>query len=105
MRFWLPWNPTTDEYYGNFSQKSWRSYDRWPGELLRDDTAPGKRSPATSPKELVARGWDVTLFATRDSVTRAHLHAVVDKGYEEHSGVDPKIGRIPSHLRSFRACC
>jgi len=40
---------------------------------------------------LVARGWDVTLFATRDSVTRAHLHAVVDKGYEEHSGVDPKV--------------
>src|SRR5664280_3154397 len=31
---------------------------------------------------LVARGWDVTLFASRDSVTRAHLHAVVDKGYE-----------------------
>jgi glycosyltransferase involved in cell wall biosynthesis len=40
---------------------------------------------------LVARGWDVTLFATRDSVTRAHLHAVVDKGYEEDSGVDPKV--------------
>src|SRR5438874_6422871 len=34
---------------------------------------------------LVARGWDVTLFASRDSVTRAHLHAVVDKGYEEDS--------------------
>ncbi|MGA2186007.1 MAG: glycosyltransferase family 4 protein [Bryobacteraceae bacterium] len=40
---------------------------------------------------LVARGWDVTLFATGDSVTRAHLHAVVDEGYEEHSGVDPKV--------------
>jgi len=40
---------------------------------------------------LVARGWDVTLFATRDSVTRAHLHAVVDKGYEEDSAVDPKV--------------
>src|ERR1700686_456434 len=40
---------------------------------------------------LVARGWDVTLFASRDSVTRAHLHAVVDKGYEENSGVDPKV--------------
>ncbi len=24
-------------------------------------------------------------------MTRAHLHAVVDKGYEEHSGVDSKI--------------
>src|SRR5882672_8396204 len=40
---------------------------------------------------LVALGWDVTLFATRDSMTRAHLHAVVDKGYEEESDVDPKV--------------
>ena len=40
---------------------------------------------------LVARGWDVTLFATRDSVTRAHLHAVIATGYEEDSTVDPKV--------------
>ena len=40
---------------------------------------------------LVARGWDVTLFATADSVTRAHLHAVVERGYEEDSTVDPKV--------------
>ncbi len=40
---------------------------------------------------LVARGWDVTLFASRDSVTRAHLHAVVDKGYEEDATVDAKV--------------
>jgi len=40
---------------------------------------------------LIARGWDVTLFATRDSVTCAHLHAVVDKGYEEDSSIDPKV--------------
>jgi glycosyltransferase involved in cell wall biosynthesis len=40
---------------------------------------------------LVARGWDVTLFATRDSVTRAHLHAVIDKGYEEDRAIDPKV--------------
>jgi glycosyltransferase involved in cell wall biosynthesis len=40
---------------------------------------------------LVARGWDVTLFASRDSVTCARLHAVVDKGYEEDSTVDPKV--------------
>jgi len=38
-----------------------------------------------------ARGWDVTLFASRDSVTRARLHAVVDKGYEEDATVDPKV--------------
>src|SRR5579859_7738889 len=40
---------------------------------------------------LVARGWDVTLFATGDSVTAGHLHAVVDKGYEEDSAADPKV--------------
>src|SRR5579863_9027780 len=40
---------------------------------------------------LVDRGWDVTLFATRDSVTRAHLHAVIDKGYEEDPSADPKV--------------
>jgi glycosyltransferase involved in cell wall biosynthesis len=40
---------------------------------------------------LVARGWDVTLFATADSVTRGRLHAVVDRGYAEDPGVDPKV--------------
>jgi glycosyltransferase involved in cell wall biosynthesis len=40
---------------------------------------------------LVGRGWDVTLFASGDSLTRAHLHAVVDRGYEEDSGIDPKV--------------
>ena len=40
---------------------------------------------------LVARGWNVTLFATRDSVTRARLHAVIDKGYEEDLDADPKV--------------
>jgi glycosyltransferase involved in cell wall biosynthesis len=40
---------------------------------------------------LIARGWDVTLFATRDSITSARLHAVVDCGYEEDPAVDPKV--------------
>jgi len=40
---------------------------------------------------LVSRGWDVTLFATGDSVTRARLHAVVDRGYEEDRAIDPKV--------------
>jgi glycosyltransferase involved in cell wall biosynthesis len=42
-------------------------------------------------EELVARGWDVTLFATANSLTTAHLHAVVDKGYEEDRSIDPKV--------------
>src|SRR5579863_2719433 len=40
---------------------------------------------------LAARGWDVTLFATKDSVTRGRLHAVIDQGYEEDRAVDPKV--------------
>jgi glycosyltransferase involved in cell wall biosynthesis len=40
---------------------------------------------------LVERGWDVTLFATGDSITRAHLHAVVERGYEEDRSIDPKV--------------
>ena len=40
---------------------------------------------------LVARGWNVTLFATADSITGATLHAVIDKGYEEDPTVDAKV--------------
>jgi len=40
---------------------------------------------------LYARGWDVTLFASGDSVTSARLHAVIDQGYEEDPAVDPKV--------------
>ncbi len=44
---------------------------------------------------LVARGWkDVTLFATKDSITKAKLHAVIDKGYEEDPGADRKVVEI-----------
>jgi glycosyltransferase involved in cell wall biosynthesis len=40
---------------------------------------------------LVARGWDVTLFATADSITNAKLSAIIPKGYEEDRSVDPSI--------------
>jgi glycosyltransferase involved in cell wall biosynthesis len=40
---------------------------------------------------LVARGWNVTLFATGDSITQARLHSVVDRGYEEDRSIDPKV--------------
>src|ERR1700723_1162145 len=40
---------------------------------------------------LIARGWNVTLFASGDSVTRAHLHAVVGQGYEEDPRIDAKV--------------
>ena len=40
---------------------------------------------------LVARGWDVTLFATANSITSAKLSATISKGYEEDSSVDPRV--------------
>jgi glycosyltransferase involved in cell wall biosynthesis len=40
---------------------------------------------------LVARGHDVTLFATADSQTSAKLHAVCPQGYEERHSLIPKV--------------
>jgi len=40
---------------------------------------------------LVARGVDVTLFATADSVTSGRLASVVERGYSEDPAVDPKV--------------
>ena len=50
---------------------------------------------------LVARGWDVTLFATGDSITRARLHAVIDKGYEEDPAADPKVAEYLHIAEAF----
>ncbi len=40
---------------------------------------------------LVRRGVDVTLFATADSVTTAHLSACVPRGYSEDPSQDAKV--------------
>ncbi len=40
---------------------------------------------------LVARGHDVTLFATGDSVTSAVLSSVVPRGWSEDPSLDPKV--------------
>ena len=40
---------------------------------------------------LVARGVEVTLFATTDSLTSGKLHAVAEKGYEESRQIEPKV--------------
>jgi len=46
---------------------------------------------------LVARGWNVTLYATGDSLTQAKLRSVVPKGYEEDKSIDPKVAEY-SHI-------
>lgn len=56
-----------------------RHYGAW--ETVASNVAEG----------LVARGWDVTLFATADSLTAGRLHAVVPRGYEEDREADPKV--------------
>ncbi|MCA1787951.1 MAG: glycosyltransferase family 4 protein, partial [Desulfobacteraceae bacterium] len=40
---------------------------------------------------LVKLGHDVTLFATKDSLTHATLHAVCARGYEEDHTIIPKV--------------
>ncbi len=40
---------------------------------------------------LVSRGWDVTLFATGDSITKGRLCSVIEKGYEEDRDAEPKV--------------
>jgi len=40
---------------------------------------------------LVARGWDVTLFATADSITNAKLVSCIDQGYELDKSQIPKV--------------
>ena len=40
---------------------------------------------------LVARGHDVTLFATGDSITAGRLRSVVETSWSEDAGVDPKV--------------
>jgi glycosyltransferase involved in cell wall biosynthesis len=52
---------------------------------------PWERVVSILTEGLVARGVDVTLFATADSVTRARLVAVVPRGYAEDSSLDAKV--------------
>ncbi|PLB86519.1 glycosyl transferase [Dysgonamonadaceae bacterium] len=40
---------------------------------------------------LVERGVDVTLFATKDSLTKGKLDGIIERGYEEDKEIDPKV--------------
>ena len=52
---------------------------------------PWEQVASTLTEGLVARGHDVTLFATADSTTSARLHAEAPAGYEEDPDVDAKV--------------
>jgi glycosyltransferase involved in cell wall biosynthesis len=55
------------------------------------DYGPWERVVSILTEGLVARGLDVTLFATADSITGARLHAVAPRGYSEDAAVDAKV--------------
>jgi glycosyltransferase involved in cell wall biosynthesis len=66
-----------------------RAYGAW--ETVASNIAEG----------LVARGWkNVTLFATKDSVTKARLVAFLDRGYEEDKS---QIGWVSTCLHVSKA--
>lgn len=52
---------------------------------------PWERVVSLLTEGLVARGVDVTLFATADSITRARLVAVCPRPYSEDPTLDPKV--------------
>src|SRR6185503_576603 len=52
---------------------------------------PWERIVSILTEGLVARGVEVTLFATADSVTAGRLHAVVPRGYAEDASLDAKV--------------
>ncbi len=52
---------------------------------------PWERIASILTEGLVARGLDVTLFATADSQTAARLHAVAPRGYSEDAELDAKV--------------
>ena len=56
-----------------------RAYGAW--ETVASNIAEG----------LVARGWDVTLFATKDSITAGKLCGIIEKGYEKDQSQDPRV--------------
>jgi len=53
---------------------------------------PWEQVASTLTEGFVARGHEVTLFATADSLTAARLVAPVPAGYEETPGLDAKVG-------------
>src|SRR5688500_13787978 len=52
---------------------------------------PWEQVASTLAEGLIARGIDVTLFATGDSLTKGHLQSVCEHPYGEHTESDPKV--------------
>ena len=65
---------------------AWRTppKDYGPWELVASNLTEG----------LVEKGYDVTLFATKDSITKAKLHAICPKGYEEDKSINADVWKL-----------
>jgi glycosyltransferase involved in cell wall biosynthesis len=81
----IPWDQGTDRALriAVLAPISWRVPPRHygPWELFASLLTEG----------LVARGHDVTLFASGDSITSAHLHSVVPHAWSEDPTIEPKV--------------
>ena len=65
---------------------AWRTppRDYGPWELVASNLTEG----------LINKGYDVTLFATKDSITKANLHAICPRGYEEDKNINPDVWKL-----------
>jgi glycosyltransferase involved in cell wall biosynthesis len=64
---------------------------------------PWEQIASTLTEGFVARGHDVTLFATADSATSAKLHSAVAAGYEEDARLDAKASEALHNAAAFEA--
>ena len=64
---------------------------------------PWEQIASTLTEGFVARGHEVTLFATANSATTATLHGTAPAGYEEVDGVDAKVCEALHIGRRLRA--
>ena len=65
------------------------------------DYGPWEQVASTLAEGFVARGHEVSLFATADSETSARLHAVVPSGYEETADLDAKVCEALHNANAF----
>ncbi len=62
---------------------------------------PWEQIASTLTEGFVARGHEVTLFATADSVTSARLHPTARAGYEEDPTLDAKVAEALHNAAAF----
>lgn len=65
------------------------------------DYGPWELVASTLTEGFLARGHEVTLFATSDSLTAGRLVGTLPTGYEEDRTLDAKVGEALHHGRAF----